>query len=590
MTVRIQRLAFMPVPTILVCAMLTACGGGGADASVQLGAALATNSAGSAEQVSLAAAASLPSSDPYDAQAGTYQSSWADILAVQEPDVLAQATSGQALSSVEWSGAMAGSMGSAATAGSSAETDSAIQANGAVANGADPVLAPDADGQPDKTASAVTAPPTAVGIAVGATARQTFVAFGTSQPRDDSIKFMKLDTARRDAMLDLVYRDLGVNALRLWINADPDSSLEAMKASFYAGYVDSGLLQAIQQRGAKQLLLAPARGEVPPTESMAMYAAKLAQFIADIKRERGIVINVTGMANEPAGFTPQQLTDLARALRARLNMLGLSSVGIISPEWASPDGYLGRVIDSMRADTLAWAGIRGIGAHSYNMGLNPTIAAKFAGSAKEYWQTEAGKQTLKRGVDEQPGNAAEASTVAARFLNDMNQGATHWFWFIGAHNFDPHPFGDGGQELVRPNNATGGLKISTKYYYLKQLLKTFDRGAVFRAASSSIGGGMVWGYGLKPAITLAAAKNPDGTWAIGASNTSGIAATKISSYAARSTYQLMIQLPEPVNANFQVLRSGATKSIVAASDVKAVNGLLTTLLAPNELVTLRQIK
>ncbi len=61
-------------------------------------------------------------------------------------------------------------------------------------------------------------------------------------------------------------------------------------------------------------------------------------------------------------------------------------------------------------------------------------------------------------------------------------------------------------------------RYSPKYYSYRQLSQAFDVGAVFRACTSSLDGSMTWGFGLKPRLTAAAARNPDGRWSIGLSN------------------------------------------------------------------------
>lgn len=400
---------------------------------------------------------------------------------------------------------------------------------------------------------------------------------------------MGYEPERRDRMLDLVYRDLPVSTLRVWLRYKETATLDELKAAFYAGYVDNGMLAAIRARGVKQLLLAPARGETAPVESMQSYTRRVAQFIKDIELERGVRIDVTGIANEPAGFSAAQLAEAAWRLRAELDARGLQRVGVIGPECASADACMTRAIDAMKADPAVWAALRGIASHTYNMGANDAIANRIAGTGKEYWQTEAGKQTMWRGTEEELGNDAEASTVAARFLSDMNHLVTHWFWFMGVQVYDPHPQRDGGQELVRPNNSTGGIKIFTKYYYLKQLLtQTFDRGAVFRQATSMQERDMGWTYGQKPAITVAAARNPDGSWGIGVVNTTGIPDNSISEYYPAATYEVTIQLPPQAPLRFALSRSSATASLQSEGEMMAnAARQIKVVVRSHELVTLR---
>jgi len=417
--------------------------------------------------------------------------------------------------------------------------------------------------------------------------KQTFLGFGASQPTDQNRLFMQYGTARVMALAKVVYGDLGMNWARLWVHSNEKYSVMEMKQKFYQSYADNSYIKILRSSGAKNLLLAPARGELPPGESMQEYARKIAKFIFEINSERGIKINTTGIANEPAGFSAEQLHDAVKFLRIELDALGMHDVGIIGPECASPDACASRSIIAIKSDAISWNGLRGVATHSYNMGANALVENLIGGTGKEYWISEAGRM-LPRLVDEEPGEVDEASTTAARFLNDMNHSVTHWFWFIGVGHFDKHPAKDSGQVLARPDDITGGIKLNTKYHYLKQLRSAFDLGAVFYEANSNREKRMNWGYGQKPAITASTAQNPDGSWAIGVVNTTGISTTKIAQYFPASSYRVSIKLPAGAsNAVFRSYRSKPDGFLETEIVKVEKTGVVNLLVVPNELVTLR---
>ncbi|MER2517504.1 MAG: hypothetical protein ABTR92_14105 [Candidatus Accumulibacter phosphatis] len=426
--------------------------------------------------------------------------------------------------------------------------------------------------------------------------RQVLMGFGASQPRDQQILFKRYGAARVAQLSDRVYADLGMNLVRLWVRSDAHISVSQMKSVFYNSYVDNGYLGILKASGVEQVLLAPARGESAPAESMQEYASKLATFIREIYDERDVRIDVTGIANEPRGFSPEQLSESAKLLRRELDSRRLTDVGIIGPEWASADGYAGKAVLAMKTDPDSWAGLQAVATHSYNMGANPIMENLIAGSGKEYWMTEAGRG-LPRALDdsgraiateEEPGDTAEAATTAARFLSDMNHSVTHWIWFIGIGAYDQHPNKDSGQVLARPDDRTGGIKYNTKYYYLKQLRTVFDIGALFYGAESAREKRMGWTYGQKPAVTVAMAQNSDQSWGIGVINTTGIRGSRISQFFPASSYSVAIKLPRAASRlQFQIFRS-KRDGYAAETTIRADrSGYLNVLVAPHELVTLR---
>jgi hypothetical protein len=417
---------------------------------------------------------------------------------------------------------------------------------------------------------------TAYTLTVQSGGRQTFTGFGASQVGG----YTTIPASPRGQMADLVYRDLGVKVLRLWAGSGPAVSLATMKSTFYSTYVDNGLISDLTSRGVTTLLLAPARGEDAPTDSLSAYAAKIAQFIRDVKDERGINISVTGVANEPQDWSPQQITDTVKYLRTELNNRGLSSVQIIAPESASADSNCDAKLDAMHNDSTAWNALTGIASHSYNMAARNEEENRTFG--KQYWQTEASDNG-----SEQAENENRAASLAARYLNDMNHRVTHWVHFIGFSYMDS----DNATKLMVYDPANGQILIHLKYYYFKQLLSVFDVGAVFRRTQSSTEADMPYTYGQKPAINAAAAVNPDGSWAIGVVNDTGVCCNSgISQWYGATTYNVTVNVSELSGSGsqaFTLYRSRANQHFVNAGTVIMNNGSITVQVAPRELISLR---
>jgi len=453
-----------------------------------------------------------------------------------------------------------------------------------------------ADPDPVSVVGDVSFPQSNVRVSIDGKPKQTFIGFGASQPTDQQRLFSHYGASRVRELSNKVYGDLDMNWVRLWVHSDAQIGVNYMKVKFYHGYVDNGYLDILKSSGIKHFLLAPTRGESPPTETMQEYTHKLAKFIREIFDERGVRIDVTGIANEPAGFSAEQLKEAVKLLRRELDSMGLTDVGIIAPEWASPDTYASKSIIAMKANPEIWQSLQGIATHSYNMGANTLMENLILGTDKEYWMTEAGRALLyqldAKGLqirtEEEPGDTVEASTTAARFLNDMNHSVTHWIWAIGIGQHDQHPNKDSAQVLARPDDKTGGIKFNTKYYYLKQLRAAFNLGAVFHGALSVEGKSMNWDYGQKPAITVAMAQNPDGTWGIGAVNTTGINDSRISQFFTASNYRVSIKIPKAASAlKFQSFRSKANGYVQEKTVAVDSTGNLNVVVAPHELVTLR---
>lgn len=457
--------------------------------------------------------------------------------------------------------------------------------------------------------------PTPVAVTVQPGARQTFAGFGASG-LNFGREYQTLTPAQRQALSGRLWHGLNFKTLRLWFNTDQYAPTPGAHdlSQFRGCYVDSGMIADARKNGVTTLLLAP--DGLPPfmaekskqdgssDTGMALreadaepYADLLADFLRRLKQQTGIVPDVTGVQNEPNDrerFTPAQVARVVKRLRADLDAQGMGRVKIIAPENASADGSLYAQLDALRADPQAWAGLAGIGSHSYNMAATEEAARRVAGMGKSYWMTEASDNG-----PEAPGDALRAASLASRFLSDMNHRVTDWVHFVGFEVPDPK---DNATRILAYTPAPFSITTFQKYYYYKQLSQTFDVGAVFRASRSDTEGDMTYTYGRKPRLTAAAARNPDGSWGIGLSNFTSPTFTDAGDekdfavhnggYAAR-TFAVTVRVPELASVNalrFAVRRSSGGVDDAAAGTVVMRGGVVSVpAVGPLDLVTLRSL-
>lgn len=452
--------------------------------------------------------------------------------------------------------------------------------------------------------------PKTVSITVQPGARQSFAGLGASLG-NWGLDYQKLSATERARLSRMLWHDLNMKSLRLWINLNeyaPDPKTRDIQ-NFKARYIDSGLISDARENGVTTLLLAPDNAPpflktkreggpndyAIPDANLALYANIIAQFIAQVRDQTGVLIGVTGLQNEPNDLdriAPEQMSTVVKALRAALDARGLQSVGIIAPEQANVDSTMLDSEKALRADPQAWKSLSGIASHSYNMAATEDAANFVAGAdgrnLKSYWMTEASANG-----PESPGDALQAASLATRFLSDMNHRVTHWVHFLGFEAPDPN---DNATRILA--YTTNPLRITKfqKYDYYRALSHAFDVGARFRKSVSDREGDMTWTYGPKPRLTLASAQNLDGSWAIGLSNfTSPGFSDKPGNegfqngYRAQ-TFDVTVRVPELANAGtlfFRVHRNGPS---LDADDAPLImrGGLITIRgVAPLQLVTLR---
>lgn len=456
---------------------------------------------------------------------------------------------------------------------------------------------------PLSASAAETAKPSEVTITAGTQARQKFAGLGASIfPWVPSSRYNAEVTPKQTAqMANMIWRDSRFRSVRLWIHPG------AEPVSYYVdGFFKTGKLQAVMAAGGTDLLLAPeylpadmndGKGYIKETD-IPRYANILADFILDFKKQTGILINHSGILNEPndrpVKFSDAQWPRMIKAFRQALDARGLKMVKIIAPESAncSEDAY--RVVDSIHSDPTAWRALAGIATHSYNNAATEAMAGRSLGQ-KPYWMTEASDIG-----PEASGDALRAASVASRFLNDINHGVTHWMHFIGFEEADPK---DNATRIIAYNASPFRITRFQKYAYYKQLSQTFDVGAVLRHSTSDKEGEMTYTYGKKPRINAAVAKNPDGTWAIGLSNYTAPSFSDAedpknfelhnSGYSAK-TFRITVRIPELAKRKkmrFAVRRSNSNVNNVALQNVIMQNGVVVVQnVQPLDLITLRSLE
>ena len=461
-------------------------------------------------------------------------------------------------------------------------------------------------------AATLAAGPTPVTITADPTPRQRFAGLGCSLVTDDRAPsaIAKLAPFQRQVPHQLLWGEARLRILRVWFDPTkyaPTAGGPRDAGYFVHAYLDTHRLADARAAGMTTLLLAPDRvpdyfgdGRGGMTDAGVVgYADLIADFLADMDR-RGVRFEATGVLNEP-NDRPVKPTDvqwpaLVKRLRAALDARHLQHVSIVAPESTNCDDTALRTVDALRADPAAWAAVGGVATHSYNMAATPAMADRLDG--KPYWVTEAGG--LFDG-EESPGDAVQAASVAARFLNDVNHGVTHWVYFIGYELADPH--GDSDRMLVTRDDQ---VQIQLKYHHLRQLSAAFDVGAVLRRCSSSLDGPMTYTYGPKPRVTAAVGRNPDGSWAIGLCDytsdrlagptaDAALANPKRANVAAiggrpAEAFTVTVRVPELAESGdmtFHVRRGGPGRTGAVDPPVQMRGGAVTVDVGPLDVVTLR---
>lgn len=217
------------------------------------------------------------------------------------------------------------------------------------------------------------------------------------------------------------------------------------------------------------------------------------------------------------------------------------------------------------------------------MAANTPIASAITAAKKEFWITEAGNTG-----HEDAGDTERASSLAARFLNDLNHQVTHWLHFIA--------YGDSGNLALDKDNATkllvfdrktGTTFESLQYSYLRMLRVAFPNGCKVYPVTADPGGDLINSHGQKPPLNAAMAKLPDGRWSLAVVNLTGLTTTPIATYHPASTLRVKLQLPAAesrLNKSFRRWHSDPEKKIVDDGKLNVTDGKIEIELPPQQLM------
>jgi hypothetical protein len=420
-----------------------------------------------------------------------------------------------------------------------------------------------------------------VGLTVGGAPQQTFKGFGFSFTHDDP--YLALRPDEREMADRLLFTELDTKIVRLWHRpGDPARTVNT--------YKNGGVVDGALKSGVEELLLAPEGYTQGDPEG---YAETLTNDIVALQ-QAGVPITVTGTQNEPgsdyrADIPPEEQGRLYRAMRQKLDQKGLQDVALLAPEYASNDDGPKRFYDAIQGDPEAFAAIDGIAHHSYNMAADQDLGQRALGGGKDYWQTEAGGRDKNGSAEFDYDFGANAS---ARFLNDLNNGVTHWVWFIGLGEGDQDVL----QKLVRVQHGgvldQGTFYKNYSYHHLQQISRQFPPGTVLRHVTSDLQGypDLVWTHGVKPPLNAAAGLRPDGRFIIALVNSSHEWGREGPfGFHAAATYPVTVDVPELGwygDLSFSVCRTGRSVTLDCSGKIQMDRGRLSLDLPSAELVTL----
>jgi len=420
--------------------------------------------------------------------------------------------------------------------------------------------------------------------------RQTYQGFGASSEifYTDGASYNNLPENKRQEIAQKFWGETGFNLLRLWVHTH-----------WSAAYVNQTYGKLIADAKAANPNLIVFHG---PMTGQASNWASLAQQIKDLKDNYGIKIAATGITNEPnagGNAPPSWFPPAIKQLRTELNNRGLNDVIIIAPEVSNVDDGGMKYLDAIVGDDAATAALGAFSTHSYNMcvtkKLSDWIFPYLRDDGKTYWMTESSGDGW-----EDPNDYYFAANCAARFLSDINLLVTHWIYFISYHPCDPGPDGNRRHEIMC-YNPDGSNEDLLKYYYYKQLAKTFAPGCVMRLCRIPEyedywdDGRYEWmfnTYDQQPPLCGAVGQNADGSWGLGVVNKSEDRPAEWGGYIPheKTTFVVTFEVEELAGAddiNFQVFRSSGTVRIDDEGTVTMKDGKVSVTVEMSELVTLR---
>lgn len=240
--------------------------------------------------------------------------------------------------------------------------------------------------------------------------------------------------------------------------------------------------------------------------------------------------------------------------RHKLDSLGYSDVLLTAPttvewhprnpnnnsggdEYDYEDGDTERYLNAILNDEEAVTSLYAFDKQSYGEGMTSLYEQKANENGKEKWVMLSITETV--GANDL--DPSIPHIVSATLLSDINHGVSIWNTWLS-------------YRLL--NND---LSYKPLYYFLKNISRNFEYGAETRRCTldpPSPSVDMKWNYynhenpqaSLQPAMNAAACKNPDGSWSIGLTNTTGI----------QAQHQIAATMPinpvqfRPIEVNIQV--------------------------------------
>ncbi len=420
--------------------------------------------------------------------------------------------------------------------------------------------------------------------------RQTYGGVGASSEIfwSDGESYNSLPEEKRKIIAQTYWGETGFNLLRLWVHTH-----------WTPGYIDSTYGTFIRDAQEANPNVIVYHGPMSAGESN---WGELAQQIRDLRDNHDITIEATGITNEPnvqGKGSPSWIASSIKQLRQELDNRDLKDVIVIAPEVSNVDGYGISYLDAIIADGAALNALGAFSTHSYNMCVTKAVADKVWPSmrdkGKQYWMTESSGDGW-----EDPNDHQFAASCAARFLSDINLCVTHWTYFISYHPCEygaSHDDNGNRRHEMMCYTPEGDIEFLLKFFYFKQLARTFRPGAVMRQSyipefgSNERNKWMINTYGDQPPLCGAVGQNADGTWALGICNkTYGSSSWGGELPAPVETYDVTFHVEELEDAgemDFRVMRSNDKVRIEDEGVETMSGGEITVTVAMSELVTLR---
>lgn len=333
------------------------------------------------------------------------------------------------------------------------------------------------------------------------------------------------------------------------------------------------------------------------------WAERLAHVIDTLEQEYNIQIEYTGVGNEPnqhaytwaAPIKSKDMPAVVKAVKAALQAKGLNHVKVICPGASNVDNYMWEVVAAIQADPEALAALDAWEYHAYNMSMVQVTYNDIIKDGKEIIQSEA---SLPEG-DHDWVDSMAAAQLSCRFLADMNFGVHYWLHWLDARE---HIIRYAGSKIIAYNQFTGEIKPHLKFYYFRQLARTFPPGTIMRKSLTDLDQNPRYGrssdkymeywYGLKIPMSAAAGRRPDGTWGMAAVNHTESRFTEYgSSYYPKEDFDVTFyieELKDSGNIKLAVWKSNNSELEVCEDTVTMVNGEVTVNIEHCDLISLSQ--